>query len=440
MHNEKKSVAFATLGCKVNVYDTEAMTRLFADKGYVVTAFEEAADIYIINTCTVTNLGDKKSRQLIRRAKAQNPNAVIAVCGCYAEVNPDEVKKINGVSLVFGTKNRGQIVSAVEAFIKNESTSDENAPVYTGAYFNGDYEELPVEKISGRTRAFIKIQDGCDRFCSYCIIPYARGSVRSRKMSDVIAEVNGFSQNGYKEIVLVGIHVASYGKDLENTDLLTLVRQLHDTPGIERIRFSSLDPTLMTDEFVDGLAALPKVCNHFHLSLQSGCDKTLAAMNRRYTASEYARAVTKIRAAFPDCAITTDMIVGFPGESDEDFADSYSFAEAMRFSKIHVFPFSPKTGTKAAGLPGQLPSPVKDARAKKLIALSDKMAAEFVEGVIGKQLTVLFERKTGEDTYEGHSTNYIVVEATASRSIVNELVTVDITERRGCVAVGTALD
>ncbi len=419
-----KKVAFATLGCKVNTYDTEAMSELFQKKGYEIVSFDKFADIYIINTCTVTNLGDKKSRQTIRRAKKINPDAIVVATGCYAQVAPDDVKKIDGINIVAGTRNRGDIVEIVESY------SDKTKIINTvnNVMKKADFENLSVNNLKGRSRAYLKIQDGCDRFCSYCIIPYARGPVRSRHPEDVILEVKKLAENGYKEIVLTGIHVASYGKDLKNTNIEEILEKVHETSGIERIRLSSIEPLIVTDSFIETLKKLPKLCEHFHLSLQSGCDRTLKRMNRQYTTFEYKTAAKKIQKLYPNAAITTDIIVGFPGETEEDFNESLNFAKEIAFAKIHVFPYSPKIGTKAAEYPNQISSEVKNLRSKKLITVSNELNKKFLSKYINKEKDVLFERHIGNNIYEGHTTNYITVHVKSEKDISNEILKVKISE------------
>ena len=368
-----KKIAFTTLGCKVNMYDTEAMAELFQKKGYEVTDFDKFADIYIINTCTVTNLGDKKSRQTIRRAKKMNPNSIVAATGCYAQVSPDEVAKIDGINIVLGTKNRNSIVDIIENY--SDKTKVLNA--VSDIMKEKTFENLSIDNLKNHTRAYIKIQEGCNRFCSYCIIPYARGPVRSRKPENVLSEVEKLAKNGFKEIVLSGIHVASYGVDLKNTNLTDILKQVHSINGIERIRFSSIEPVVITDDFITALKELPKICDHFHLSLQSGCDRTLKRMNRRYTSEEYKSAVKKLRNCYPNVAITTDIIVGFPDETEYDFEECMNFVKEVEFAKIHVFPYSPKTGTKAAEYPNQISSEVKSIRSKQMITKSNESNKKF---------------------------------------------------------------
>lgn len=415
-------IAFTTLGCKVNLYDSEAMAELFAEKGYEIVGFDETADIYVINTCTVTNFGDKKSRQMIRRARRQNKNSIIVATGCYAQVMPETVAGIEGINIVIGTKDRSKVVEIVEAY------KAENGVVNTVTDIKEEkeFERLKVSRLKDRTRAYIKIQEGCNRYCTYCIIPYARGPVRSRKPEDIIDEVKTLAENGFKEVVLTGIHVASYGIDLGNITLADIIEKVHCVDGIERIRFSSMEPKAVDDEFVERMARLEKVCEHYHLSLQSGSDNTLKKMNRRYTTQEYEAACKRLRRTFPDVAITTDIIVGFPTETDEDFNESYDFAEKVKLSKIHVFPYSPKTGTPAAKIRPQVSPEVKSERSHKMLELSNRLNREFMSEYINKPMEVLFERFEN-GYYEGHTRNYIKVLCKSERNLVNELIMVKLT-------------
>lgn len=418
-----KKVASHALGCKVNQYESEAIAELFAKEGYEIVDIESVADVYIINTCTVTNFGDKKSRQLIRKVKRKNPDSIVVVVGCYAQVAPEEVMKIEGVNIVVGTKGKSEIVSLVEKY-KNENEIALNN--VTNVSSEREYEEMSIERLSNRTRAYLKIQDGCSQFCSYCIIPYARGPVRSRKPEEILSEVLKLSENGFKEVVLAGIHVTSYGKDLKNINLLDLIKMVHGVSGIERIRFSSFEPGIITEAFLQEIVKLNKVCHHFHLSLQSGCEKTLKMMNRKYSAEEYYNAVLLLRRYMPDVALTTDIIVGFPGETEEDFTESYNFARKIGFSKIHVFPYSPKEGTKAFGMKGQVQNSIKSVRSKKLIELSEKSSVDFMKKQLGKNLLVLFEEETENGIFEGHTSNYIKVLTSTDKNIKNKLINVKI--------------
>ena len=429
----KKAASFA-LGCKVNQYESEAIAELFQEKGYEIVGIDEEADVYVINTCTVTNFGDKKSRQLIRKVKRQNENAIVAVVGCYAQTAPQELMKVEGVNLVIGTKDRAQIVEMVENYKTENGVENHVSDIMKERVF----EPLSIQKLANRTRAYLKIQDGCSQYCSYCIIPYARGPIRSRDPQDVLAEVKRLAENGFKEVVLTGIHVASYGKDRHDTSLLEILRQVHEVEGIERIRFSSIEPNVVTEEFAQALTELPKVCDHFHLSLQSGCDKTLKEMNRKYDTEKYRQAAATLRKYLPEVALTTDIIAGFPGETEEDFQASYDFAKEIGFAKIHAFPYSPKKGTPAAARKDQLLNAVKAERSHRLIELSDKMADDFIQTYVGKEVEVLYERAIGEGVYEGHTTNYIKVKGTSDKDLTNVICRTKITKAENEELFGTA--
>ena len=402
-----KYIASLTLGCKVNEYDTSAMLNIFTNRGYGIKEFDEKADIYLINTCTVTNLGDKKSRQMLRRAKAMNPNALVIAAGCYSQAFPDEVASIDGVNIVIGNKDRHKIVDIVESY------DYERGDVLTSISnlrYEKVFEELELESTNARTRAFLKIQEGCNEFCTYCIIPYSRGRNRSRLFENIIAEAKKLSASGYKELVLTGIHIASYGADNGET-LIDIIKEIHKIEGIERIRLSSVEPKVMSDDFINGIKHLPKVCDHFHLSLQSGCDKILKSMNRKYTKDEFRDSVNKIRSIMPNAAITTDIIVGFPGETEEDFIETYEFAKEIDFADIHVFPYAAKKGTKSYSWPDHLTKETKQERVKKLISLRDTCREAFRERFIGNNMDVLFET---EET--GYTTNYIKIKRLGSKS------------------------
>ncbi|MBO5148956.1 MAG: tRNA (N(6)-L-threonylcarbamoyladenosine(37)-C(2))-methylthiotransferase MtaB [Anaerotignum sp.] len=429
----KKAASFA-LGCKVNQYESEAIAELFQEKGYEIVGIDEEADVYVINTCTVTNFGDKKSRQLIRKVKRQNENAIVAVVGCYAQTAPQELMKVEGVNLVIGTKDRAQIVEMVENYKTENGVENHVSDIMKERVF----EPLSIQKLANRTRAYLKIQDGCSQYCSYCIIPYARGPIRSRDPQDVLAEVKRLAENGFKEVVLTGIHVASYGKDRHDTSLLEILRQVHEVEGIERIRFSSIEPNVVTEEFAQAIADMPKVCDHFHLSLQSGCDKTLKEMNRKYDTEKYRQAAATLRKYLPEVALTTDIIAGFPGETEEDFQASYDFAKEIGFAKIHAFPYSPKRGTPAAARKDQLLNAVKAERSHRLIELSDKMADDFIQAYVGKEVEVLYERAIGEGIYEGHTTNYIKVKGTSDKDLTNVICRTKITKAENEELFGTA--
>lgn len=405
-----KKVAFYTLGCKVNQYESEAMLEAFQTAGYQQVNFSAPADLYIINTCSVTALADKKSRQAIRRAKHTNPSAMIIVTGCYAQTNSNEVAKIEGVDLVVGNYEKKDLVQLVQ----QASTP---MCLVSDIFAQRSFLEMPVHAHQGKTRAFMKIQEGCNNFCSYCIIPYARGPIRSRTPEHIMEEACVLTENGYQEIVLVGIHLASYGADLQGPDLCDILLKLHQIPGLKRIRLGSLELTPVLEKIAAHAAALPKLCDHFHISLQSGCDETLARMRRRYDSAAYRRAIDKIKAAWPHAAITTDVMVGFAGETEEEFQKSYEFVRSISFAKVHVFPYSIRPGTAAASFEGQLSNEIKKQRAALMQTLADQMEQAFYQSFIGKTVCVLFEQKVGPDTYQGHTTNYTVVCVSASRDL-----------------------
>ena len=430
-----KKVAFYTLGCKVNQYETEAMLEMFKKDGYTQVESEEFADVYVINTCTVTHMSDRKSRQYIRRMKKKNPDAIIAVVGCYSQVSPEEILEIEEVNLVMGTNERRQIVEEIKKLdaSKKASTVDDIMKVRA-------FEEIEINQTNGRTRAFMKIQDGCDRFCTYCIIPYARGGrVRSRDLESVINEANKLANNGYKEIVLTGIHVASYGKDVKDADtnLLTVIKAIDKIEGVERIRLSSVEPLLMTDEFIDTVAKMPKVCPHFHLSLQSGCDETLKRMNRRYTTKEYKDIVDKLRQKMPNVAITTDVIVGFPGETNNEFSQTYEFLRDIELSQMHVFKYSPRKGTPAADMENQIDPQMKQMRSDKLIALNKQNFTNFAKKFEGQEFNVLFEQNIGENKYEGLTPNYIRVIVESEEDIQGKILKTKINDVKDEYVEGT---
>lgn len=412
---QNKTFATYTLGCKVNQYETNAVEEVFIEDGFTLTDFDEKADVYIINTCTVTAMSDKKSRQIIRRAKKQNKNSLVVVIGCYSQISPDEVAKIEDVNLVMGTSNKKGILQEVKKLkltdkvIKVNSLKDEN-----------EFENLDTKAHSKNQRAFLKIQDGCDRYCSYCIIPYTRGKVRSRRKEDILKEIEELSKNDYKEVVLTGIHVASYGKDFrlkslkeqENVNdinenyLLDVIESIAQNDGIKRIRIGSLEPVIITDNFLEKLTKIEKFCPHFHLSLQSGCDETLSRMNRRYTTEEYEESVNKIRKYFDNPAITTDVIVGFPGETEEEFNKTFDYLKKIKLYQMHIFPFSRRSGTKAHDMPNQIPEQIKHTRVEILKKLDEQNRDSFENNMIGKIEQVLFEQRAGE-YFEGHTKNYV---------------------------------
>ncbi|NLM58484.1 MAG: tRNA (N(6)-L-threonylcarbamoyladenosine(37)-C(2))-methylthiotransferase MtaB [Clostridium sp.] len=402
-----KRVAFCTLGCKVNQYETEALSGIFRKAGYNVVDFEEEAEVYVINTCTVTNLSDRKSRQMIRKAKKNNKNSVVIVVGCYAQTAPEEVSKIEGVNMVIGTKDKGKIIE----YIKEMETGGDKLNFVEDVMKVREFEELGVDVYRERTRAFIKIQEGCNQFCSYCIIPYARGPVRSREEKNILNEITSLARKGYKEVVLTGIHIASYGKDIKTTSLIDIVKKVHEIEGIERIRLGSIEPTLINEEFIESIKSLKKVCPQYHLSLQSGCDRTLKRMNRKYTTQDYRKSVALLRENIKDVAITTDIMVGFPGETDEEFEETYRFLQEIFFASMHVFKYSPRKGTPAATYPNQVSPEKKEERSNMLINLAFDMKVSYNKGYIGKVLPVLFEQevKEMEGYVEGLTPNYIRV-------------------------------
>ncbi|WP_053957572.1 tRNA (N(6)-L-threonylcarbamoyladenosine(37)-C(2))-methylthiotransferase MtaB [Inediibacterium massiliense] len=432
-----KKVAFYTLGCKVNQYETEAMTELFEKSGYEIVDHEDIADVYVINTCTVTNLGDRKSRQFIRRAKRKNPESLIAVVGCYAQTSPKEVEAIEGVNIILGTNDRKKIVEYVEM------AEEEEAINAVGNIMDiKEFEEMTIGEIKGKTRAYLKIQEGCNQYCSYCIIPYARGPIRSRKIEDIIKEVNRLSHHGFKEIILTGIHVASYGKDLGDTTLLDVIKAVHQVEGIERIRLSSIEPTIMSEEFVKELSDLKKVCPHFHLSLQSGCNETLKRMNRKYTTEEYKMIVDRLRRYMPDVSITTDIMVGFPGETDEEFEKTLDFVRKISFSQIHVFKYSKRKGTKAAGFSDQVDGKTKNQRSEELIELARECSIKYHKKFIGTQREVLFETLSveREGYYEGLTDNYIRVLCPSQISLEEKLLSVFLEKISEELVIGRLID
>lgn len=384
------------------------MAEQFIDNNYEIVNFEEFADVYIINTCTVTNMSDRKSRQIIRRAKQINPNSILVATGCYAQTAKEELEKITDIDLIVGNTEKKDIVKIVEEYRDNKNRervkmSDINKQKEFVDFGSVTYTE--------KTRAVIKVQDGCNNFCSYCIIPYAKGRVRSRKLESVVKEITEIAEKGIKEVVITGIHVASYGIDFDNnTRLIDLLEAIQKIDGIKRIRLGSLEPNIITEEFVNRLKKVTKMCDHFHLSLQSGCDETLKRMNRKYTAETFEKEVNLLRKTFPDVALTTDVIVGFPGETEEEFNETYKYLSKIRFTKLHVFKYSPRKGTVAAKMKNQIDSTVKEKRSHKLIELSNECEIEFLDRYVGKELKVLFEKQDGE-YIKGHTTNYLVVKA-----------------------------
>ena len=405
----QRVVKFITLGCKVNQYETNAMAQKFLEKGYkVIEEYEqngEKPDICIINTCTVTNMSDRKSRQMLRREKENNKNVIVVAVGCYAQVAKNELNKIPEIDLVLGNNEKVDIVKYVEDYINENENNIEIEDVMQSRLFS-DFGDITFTE---KTRAVVKIQDGCDRFCSYCIIPYARGRVRSRKPESIISEITKIAEKDIKEVVITGIHIASYGKDFkEEYKLIDLLEEINKIDGIERIRLGSIEPLLITEEFVERLKKLDKICHHFHLSLQSGCDETLKRMNRRYTTEQFREIVKRLRNAYNDVNLTTDIIVGFPGETEEEFEKTYHFLDEIKFYKMHVFKYSQRKGTKAAVMQNQIPGDIKELRSRRLIELSNKNEFEINQKYIGKKVEVLFEEEK-EGIFKGHTANYILV-------------------------------
>lgn len=414
-------VAFETLGCRVNQYETEAMIEKFIKSGYDIVNFGELADVYVINTCTVTNMGDKKSRQMISRARRTNSKAIIAVVGCYSQIAPEKVSKISGVDIVIGTRNKGDIVEKVEEYICKK----EQIILVEDVMKNNVFEELNIENYRNKTRAFLKIQDGCNNFCSYCLIPFARGGVCSKEPKKVIKEIKKLVENGFKEVTLSGIQIALYGTDSkDNLGLIDLLEEVDKIEDIERVRIGSISPKYFKDEIIDRFSKLKKLCPHFHLSLQSGCDETLRRMNRGYTTEEYKHIVQKLREKIKDVSITTDIIVGFPGESEEEFKKTYEFLEEIKLSKMHIFKYSPRVGTKACEIKEQIDGNIKDKRSNSLINLNKKLEKDFTNKFLKKELKVLYEEKSNleENSYEGYTPNYIKVVTKSNMNLQGKIV------------------
>ena len=423
----KKKVALHNLGCKVNAYEVEAMQQLLENAGYETVPFEEGADVYVINTCTVTNIADRKSRQMLHKAKKMNPDAIVVATGCYAQADTEKLKEDTAVDLILGNNQKTQIVEALEEYEKEHAKQVQVIEIN----HTKEYEELSISSTAEHVRAYIKVQDGCNQFCTYCIIPFARGRVRSRKIEEVLSDVETLAAKGYKEVVLTGIHLSSYGVDFpkeERESLLSLIQAVSRVEGISRIRLGSLEPRIITEEFLEGIVKTGKVCPHFHLSLQSGCNKTLKNMNRRYSAQEYAEKCELIRKFYPAPALTTDVIVGFPQETEEDFEESYEFVKKIHFYETHIFKYSRRHGTKAASMDGQLTEAAKAQRSDRMLELHEIRAREYEEAMIGKKMELLLEEEIeidGRPWYVGHSREYVraVISKTDAHR-VNDLVTV----------------
>ena len=456
-----KNVALHNLGCKVNSYELDVVQQMLQENGYKIVSFDEKADIYIVNTCTVTNMADRKSRQMLHRAKSLNPDSVVIAIGCYVQTGKEDVVLDESIDLAIGNNRKKDIVIIIENYLKEKGLLQ--APEKVDKTLNNttiidvnntyEYEEMTLKKTAEHTRAYIKIQDGCNQFCTYCIIPYARGRVRSRRWEDIRQEIEGLVTAGYKEIVLTGIHISSYGIDFEedawkagesrealkaegrhdysgNSKLIDLIERIHEIPGLKRIRIGSLEPRIVTKEFADRLASLERICPHFHLSLQSGCDATLKRMNRHYTATEYRESVENLREAFDRPAITTDVIVGFPQETEEEFAETKAFLEQIGFFEMHIFKYSKRKGTIAAGMPAQVPDPVKTIRSNELLALEKVQSKEFRSFYQGKEVAVLFEESKqiqGKKYQLGHTVDYVKVALETKEDLVNQIRNVKVT-------------
>ena len=423
-----RKAALHNLGCKVNAYETEAMQEMLEQNGYEIVPFAEGADVYVINTCTVTNMADRKSRQMLHRARKMNPNAVVVAAGCY--VQAQGAKADDCIDIIIGNNKKKDLIAILDEHFAKIEEKEPQVELIDIAHTH-EYEEMRVSRQAEHTRANVKVQDGCNQFCSYCIIPYARGRVRSRKMEDVLAEVHTLASNGYQEIVLTGIHLSSYGIDT-GENLLELIRAVHQVEGILRIRLGSLEPRIITREFAEGIAALPKMCPHFHLSLQSGCNTTLKRMNRRYTAEEYYEKCELLREVFDHPALTTDVIVGFPGETEEEFRESKAFLEKVNFYETHIFKYSRRQGTKAAEMKDQVPEPVKTERSNQLITLGKVNKKAFEDRLIGQTVEVLMEEEIQRDTETwqiGHTREYVKVGRKTEENLANQLINVEIENR-----------
>ncbi len=432
-----KKAALHNLGCKVNAYETEAMQQMLENAGYEIVDFSDAADVYVINTCSVTNMADRKSRQMLHRAKAKNPDAVVVAAGCYVQTKEEEVRVDDAVDIIIGNNKKGELVGLLEQYFAEKSKTDaqKEAPscgnieaVIDINDGNQEFEELFLSQTAEHTRAFIKVQDGCNQFCSYCVIPYARGRVRSRSLESVIKEVQGLAAKGFKEVVLTGIHLSSYGIDT-NDSLLHLIQKVHEIPGIERIRLGSLEPRLVTEEFAAEIAKLPKICPHFHLSLQSGCDETLKRMNRKYTSKEYEEGCRLLRKYFEHPAITTDVIVGFPGETESEFEATRAFLEHIHFYEMHIFKYSKRAGTRAAVMENQVPEEIKTTRSANLIELGERMSKEFREAYVGGIQEVLFEEEVQMEhkTYfVGYNKEYVKIAVESDTDLSNRILSCEV--------------
>lgn len=430
-----KKAALHNLGCKVNAYETEAMQQLLEEAGYEIVSFHEKADVYVINTCSVTNMADRKSRQMLHRAKKMNPDAAVVAAGCYVQTKEEEAKQDLAIDILIGNNQKNELVHRLDEFFAEREEADaENAEKESDTNHQNKveavvdinhepqcFEEMSLTKTAEHTRAFVKVQDGCNQFCSYCIIPYARGRVRSRNIEGVLKEIRGLAKMGYQEVALAGIHLSSYGVDCEE-NLLHLIQEIHKIDGIRRIRLGSLEPQIVTEEFARELSSLEKICPHFHLSLQSGCDATLKRMNRKYTAAQYEEGCRLLRKYFAHPAITTDVIVGFPGETEEEFEMTKAFLEKIHFYEMHIFKYSKRQGTRAAVMENQVPEEIKTKRSAELIALSERMSNEFRSYYLGREEEVLFEEPAeidGKTMYVGYTKEYVKVATESEESLEN---------------------
>lgn len=428
----KGKVALHNLGCKVNAYETEAMQQMLEAAGYEIVPFEPGADIYVINTCSVTNIADRKSRQMLHKAKKMNPDAIVVAAGCYVQADTKKAEADASIDIIIGNNKKQELIPILESYRTGHQKTTECVDIN----HTKEYENLEIDRTEEHTRAYLKVQDGCNQFCTYCIIPYARGRIRSKKTEDVVNEVKRLAASGCQEVVLTGIHLSSYGKERpeDQENLLTLIQAVHQVDGIERIRLGSLEPGIITEEFAAAISSLPKVCPHFHLSLQSGCTTTLKRMNRRYTAEEYREKCEILRKYYPAPAMTTDVITGFPGETEEEFEESRSFVDSIHFYETHIFPYSKREGTKAAGMPDQLTEQVKKERSRILIALGKEHQREYMEQFLGQEKEVLFEEQQtveGQEYWTGHTMEYLKIAVISEENLENKRVMVQLREMIG---------
>lgn len=428
----KGKVALHNLGCKVNAYETEAMQQMLEVAGYEIVPFEPGADIYVINTCSVTNIADRKSRQMLHKAKKMNPDAIVVAAGCYVQADTKKAEADASIDIIIGNNKKQELIPILESYRTGHQKTTECVDIN----HTKEYENLEIDRTEEHTRAYLKVQDGCNQFCTYCIIPYARGRIRSKKTEDVVNEVKRLAASGCQEVVLTGIHLSSYGKERpeDQENLLTLIQAVHQVDGIERIRLGSLEPGIITEEFAAAISSLPKVCPHFHLSLQSGCTTTLKRMNRRYTAEEYREKCEILRKYYPAPALTTDVITGFPGETEEEFEESRSFVDSIHFYETHIFPYSKREGTKAAGMPDQLTEQVKKERSRILIALGKEHQREYMEQFLGQEKEVLFEEQQtveGQEYWTGHTMEYLKIAVISEENLENKRVMVQLREMIG---------